>query len=100
MLRLLLRQRYQTTQLCRHFSAPPPPNEASIKKKLEESLKVENISVQDISGGCGAMFQIYVQSEDFNGLRTLQQHKLIKNILKEDVANMHGLTIKTEPTNR
>ena len=44
--------------------------------------------------------QIYVQAEDFNGLRTLQQHKLIKNILKDDVANMHGLTIKTEPTNR
>ena len=46
------------------------------------------------------LLQIYVQAEDFNGLRTLQQHKLIKNILKDDVANMHGLTIKTEPTNR
>ena len=71
-----------------------------ISDKLSEMLTVHKIDVQDISGGCGAMFQIYIQADEFNGMRTLQQHKLVKSILKEEVANMHGLTIKTEPTDR
>ena len=58
MFRLLLRQRLNVSQRCRFLSTTPVPTENSIRAKLEQSLKVESISVQDISGGCGAMFQV------------------------------------------
>ena len=82
--------------LCKRWLSVTATSEELIKKKLESCLKVKKIEVQDISGGCGAMYQIYIQAEEFNGLRPLQQHKLVKGILKEEVANMHGLTLKTE----
>ena len=53
------------------------------------------IQVEDISGGCGDMYQIHVESTDFNGKRTIQQHKLVTNALKEEVPKMHGLRIFT-----
>ena len=58
MLRLLMRQRILAPQICRFMSTAPAPTEQSIKEKLEQSLKVKSINVQDISGGCGAMFQV------------------------------------------
>ena len=55
----------------------------------------KKISVQDISGGCGEMYEIHVESTDFVGKRTVQQHKLITNALKDEVTKMHGLRIFT-----
>lgn len=49
----------------------------------------------DISGGCGAMFEIFIEGNEFQGLSVLKQHKLVTNVLKEEVKEMHGLRINT-----
>jgi len=80
------------------MSTTPPvesPEEQSLITKLKEKLNVTDIHVQDISGGCGSMYEVYVSSIDFKGKNRVQQHRLITEILKEDVKTMHGLRIQT-----
>ncbi|RNA28021.1 bolA 3 [Brachionus plicatilis] len=56
----------------------------------------KSIEVVDISGGCGAMYTIYVESEDFKNLRTVKQHQLVNECLRNEIKeNMHGLRIQT-----
>ena len=31
-------------------------------------------------GGCGAMYEIFVESEDFRGKRQVQQHRLVNKV--------------------
>lgn len=50
----------------------------------------------DISGGCGAMYEIHIESDEFRGKRTVQQHQLVNQALKEEIQGMHGLRIFTE----
>eukprot|EP00794_Sanderia_malayensis_P019022 gene19022-20935_t len=59
-------------------------------------LKPSAVEVVDISGGCGSMYQVYVSSREFKGKRTIQQHRIVNEILKEEVVKMHGLRINTE----
>lgn len=59
------------------------------------ALKPRVLEVKDISGGCGSMYQIDIQSDAFKGLSTLKQHRKIQEILKEDIKAMHGITINS-----
>ncbi|KAF7997163.1 hypothetical protein HCN44_005440 [Aphidius gifuensis] len=58
--------------------------------------KAKVIEVNDISGGCGAMFEINVVSTEFKGLNTVKQHRLINETLKDEIKDMHGIRISTE----
>jgi stress-induced morphogen len=44
----------------------------------------------------GSFFQIEVTSSRFKGLSTVQQHRLVNEILKEEIAKVHGVTLKTK----
>ncbi|XP_063982526.1 bolA-like protein 3 [Diachasmimorpha longicaudata] len=76
-------------------------------KKAEEKMtallkskfpKAEVIEVIDISGGCGAMFEISVIAPEFKGLNTVKQHRLINETLKDEIKDMHGIRIHTSPS--
>ncbi|XP_063708713.1 bolA-like protein 3 [Culicoides brevitarsis] len=71
-------------------------SEEVLKKILEERFpKADRVKVEDVSGGCGAMYEIFVESVEFKGLNTVKQHKLITEALKEQIKEMHGLRIRT-----
>ncbi|XP_075711445.1 bolA-like protein 3 [Rhinoderma darwinii] len=53
------------------------------------------VKVVDISGGCGAMYEIHVESEEFKEKRTVQQHQMVNEALQEEIKSMHGLRIFT-----
>jgi BolA-like protein 3 len=53
------------------------------------------VIVNDISGGCGAMYEILVESPDFKGITTIKQHRMITDTLKTEIKDMHGLRIYT-----
>jgi stress-induced morphogen len=40
--------------------------------------------------------EIELISEEFEGKSILQQHKLVQEILKKEIKEMHGLTLKTK----
>jgi len=70
--------------------------EQRIANLLKSKLQVDEIVVRDISGGCGSMYEIFVVSQDFKDKRTVQQHRLVNEILKDEVKQMHGLRIHTK----
>ncbi|XP_062869248.1 beta,beta-carotene 15,15'-dioxygenase [Trichomycterus rosablanca] len=70
--------------------------EIHIAKTLKEKFPLASaLKVVDISGGCGAMYEIHIESEEFKGRRTVQQHQLVNQALKEEIKGMHGLRIFT-----
>lgn len=70
--------------------------EKTVYKKLQGALNPSHLSVHDISGGCGSMYNIVVKSKDFNNLTTIKQHKLVNSILKEEIGRWHGLQLSTK----
>ncbi|XP_029043600.1 bolA-like protein 3 [Osmia bicornis bicornis] len=80
------------------------PNRALAGKQAEQKMigilknKFPNaklIEVNDVSGGCGAMFEINVVATEFKGLNTVKQHRMINEALKEEIKDMHGVRIYT-----
>ncbi|KAL9975321.1 hypothetical protein ACROYT_G012474 [Oculina patagonica] len=69
--------------------------EKKLAEILKQSFSASQIAVKDISGGCGAMYEIFVESEDFRGKRQVQQHRLVNKALGDEVKGMHGLRIFT-----
>nr|QZX63212.1 BolA-like protein 3 [Halisarca dujardinii] len=69
--------------------------EKRIYELLTSSLLPTKLSVKDISGGCGSMYEIDVASAKFQGRRLVQQHQLVNNALKEEFKDLHGLIIRT-----
>ncbi|CAH8628194.1 unnamed protein product [Schistosoma guineensis] len=71
--------------------------ETKIETILKENFpSARLVSVSDVSGGCGAMFEIVIEAGEFASLSVLQQHRAVKKALRDEIKNMHGLTIKTK----
>nr|XP_056716085.1 bolA-like protein 3 [Euleptes europaea] len=70
--------------------------EARVAQILKEKFpQAAAIKVVDISGGCGAMYEIHIESEEFKEKRTVQQHQMVNQALNEEIKAMHGLRIFT-----
>ncbi|XP_061819504.1 bolA-like protein 3 [Nerophis lumbriciformis] len=71
--------------------------EVRIAKILKEKFPLaSSLKVVDISGGCGAMYEVHIESSEFKDKRTIQQHQLVNQALKEEIQGMHGLRIFTD----
>ena len=98
MLRLAVTRNAAT--IFRRAARPPrvrllsTPSKA-MEAKLRDELDAVAVTVEDVSGGCGAMYKAYVESPRFVGLNTVKQHKLVQGVLKAEIAEMHGFTLKT-----
>ncbi|EOQ99179.1 hypothetical protein J056_002505 [Wallemia ichthyophaga EXF-994] len=73
----------------------PLAGEARIKQKLSDTFSPSKLQVMDVSGGCGSFYAINIASDSFKGLTTVKQHRLVNETLKEDIAGIHGLQLKT-----
>ncbi|AMD20556.1 HDL188Wp [Eremothecium sinecaudum] len=82
------------TSFKRFFASTP--EETFIYGKLRDALQPSALKVTDISGGCGSMFAIDVTSSRFKGLTTVKQHRLVNEVLKEDIKKWHGLQLNTK----
>ncbi|XP_026283209.1 bolA-like protein 3 [Frankliniella occidentalis] len=70
--------------------------EGKIKSILQQKFpKAKVIEVVDISGGCGAMYDITVEAPELKGLNIVKQHRMVNEALKEEIKDMHGLRINT-----
>mmetsp|Transcript_20888 Transcript_20888/g.45768 ORF Transcript_20888/g.45768 Transcript_20888/m.45768 type:complete len:132 (-) Transcript_20888:1829-2224(-) len=72
------------------------PKEELVTKKLKAAFETENVEVQDTSGGCGSMYNIFVESDKFKGLRLPKQHQLVTAAIEDDIKEWHGFTLKTK----
>mmetsp|Transcript_33014 Transcript_33014/g.53393 ORF Transcript_33014/g.53393 Transcript_33014/m.53393 type:complete len:99 (+) Transcript_33014:54-350(+) len=68
----------------------------SLSKALAERLKgLEQCIVVDTSGGCGSAFELYLVSKEFDGVSLLERHRMVQNLLKEEIKQIHALSMKT-----
>jgi stress-induced morphogen len=89
-----------------HAIPPPRGREASaeyhvVYNHLGEPLEActltyHTLQVQDISGGCGSMYAIQIESPKFKDLTVIKQHKLVNQVLKEEIAKWHGVQLRTK----
>ncbi|KAF1829381.1 bola-like protein [Decorospora gaudefroyi] len=79
--------------------APDYLNEAELHvfNKIKSELEPVKLEVQDISGGCGSMYAIQVESPKFKGLTVIKQHKMVNEVLKEEIKSWHGVQLRTTP---
>lgn len=42
------------------------------------------------------MFRVRVESTQFEGMPKVKQHKLINEVLKKEIKEMHGIVIETK----
>ncbi|KAF7721054.1 hypothetical protein EC973_005519 [Apophysomyces ossiformis] len=47
------------------------------------------------AGGCGSMYAIDIASKAFEGTSIVKQHRMVNEVLKEEIKGMHGLQLKT-----
>ncbi|KAI9168211.1 hypothetical protein H9P43_007583 [Blastocladiella emersonii ATCC 22665] len=64
--------------------------EAEVYHKLKGAFEPTELHVADVSGGCGAMYEIKIISNKFNGTTKLQQQRLVNQVLKEELKNWHA----------
>uniref|UniRef100_A0A8C1UN03 BolA-like protein 3 n=1 Tax=Cyprinus carpio TaxID=7962 RepID=A0A8C1UN03_CYPCA len=91
----------QPQVLCRSLIARSASSltdgETRLTRVLQEKFpRASSLKVVDISGGCGAMYEIHVESDEFRGKRIVQQHQLVNQALKDEIKAMHGLRIFTD----
>ncbi|XWS44781.1 hypothetical protein CRYUN_Cryun15aG0077800 [Craigia yunnanensis] len=65
-----------------------------VECSLTSKLKPSHLEVIDTSGGCGASFAIEIVSEQFEGKRLLERHRIVNAALEEEMKQIHALSIK------
>ena len=65
-----------------------------IAKITASALAPTAVECVDVSGGCGAKFELVVASAHFDGLALLARHREVQGILAAEMKMIHALTIK------
>lgn len=75
---------------------PMDDYEQKIYNLLQQEFQPKNLQVRDVSGGCGSMFAISVESEKFKGIPMVKQHRLVNEALKDEISKWHGIQLRTK----
>jgi stress-induced morphogen len=71
------------------------PSAAEIKQRIETAIPGALVEVEDYTGG-GDHFSATVTAPAFEGLSRLQQHRLVYEVLGDEVGGpIHALALKT-----
>ncbi|KAI9358111.1 bola protein [Pilaira anomala] len=97
---MLLSRFARSTVISRAFYSTEAPaslsaGEKHIYQKLTEALSPHKLQVADVSGGCGSMYAIDIAAKKFEGTSIVKQHRMVNEVLKEEIKGMHGLQLKT-----
>ncbi|EJT49097.1 hypothetical protein A1Q2_07820 [Trichosporon asahii var. asahii CBS 8904] len=66
-----------------------------IEDKLRAAIQVDHLEIIDTSGNCGGAYNVVIVSPDFQKKMTLARHKMVNQILAEEIANVHAFSQKT-----
>ncbi len=69
--------------------------ESRIWDILASEFTPVELSVRDISGGCGSMYGIEISSERFRGATMLKQQRMVNAALGDLMKGWHGVQLKT-----
>ncbi|KAJ3373207.1 hypothetical protein GGF31_001199 [Allomyces arbusculus] len=84
-----------TTPAAAAAAAPAAITVESLKAAITAKLQATHVTVEDKSGGCGAAFEVVIVSSLFAGKPLLQRHRLVNDLLKAEIGQMHAFSQKT-----
>nr|XP_018261620.1 uncharacterized protein I303_06060 [Kwoniella dejecticola CBS 10117]OBR83778.1 hypothetical protein I303_06060 [Kwoniella dejecticola CBS 10117] len=64
----------------------------TMETKLKSNLKIDFLEFIDTSGNCGSSYSVTIVSPDFNKKMTLARHKLVNQILSDEIAQLHAFS--------
>jgi stress-induced morphogen len=71
------------------------PTTDELKQRIEAALPGAAVTVEDLTGG-GDHFRAAVESDRFDGLSRIEQHRLVYDVFGAEVGGpIHALSIKT-----
>jgi stress-induced morphogen len=71
------------------------PTSDELQQRIEAAFPGANVVVEDLTGG-GDHFRAEVESDRFEGLSRIDQHKLVYDVFGNEVGGaIHALSIKT-----
>jgi len=71
------------------------PTSDELQQRIEAAFPGANVVVEDLTGG-GDHFRAEVESNRFEGLSRIDQHKLVYDVFGNEVGGaIHALSIKT-----
>jgi len=71
-----------------------PADAFTIENTITGAIQTDHVIVTDVSGGCGAKFEIVVVSKEFEGLPLLERHRKVNQALGNLMKQIHAITIK------
>jgi len=62
---------------------------------LKEKFDTDVLEIEDISGGCGSQFKLFIVSKLFEGKSLLDRHRLVYEVLGDLMKHeIHSLSFK------
>jgi len=72
-----------------------PVNLVDLEDAIRNAIPVIHLEIQDHSSGCGENYAVVLVSPAFEGKSTLARHRLVNELLKNQIAQMHAFSQKT-----
>ncbi|KAF8707569.1 BolA IbaG family, partial [Rhizoctonia solani] len=72
-----------------------PISAASLETSLRNTFEPTHLEIQDTSNGCGENYAVVIVSKVFEGKMTLARHRLVNELLKDEISQMHAFSQKT-----
>ncbi|KAI8905165.1 bola-like protein, partial [Gorgonomyces haynaldii] len=69
-----------------------PVSSKALEQVIREKLEPTILEITDTSDGCGQSFEVVIVSEKFQGLKTLQRHRLVNDALKKEIGDIHAFS--------
>jgi stress-induced morphogen len=71
------------------------PSADDLKQRIEQAMPGANVQVEDLTGG-GDHFRAEIESDRFQGLSRIDQHKLVYDVFGSEIGGpIHALSLKT-----
>ncbi|PHJ24183.1 hypothetical protein CSUI_001956 [Cystoisospora suis] len=65
-----------------------------LETKLQQALQPVLVRLEDKSCGCGAAYDCVIVSGMFAGKRLLDRHRMVNDVLKEELPNIHAFSMQ------
>ncbi|KAI9439465.1 bola protein [Russula earlei] len=72
-----------------------PVTAGEIEQAIREAIPITHVEVEDNSSGCGEKYAVLIVSKEFEGKTTLARHRMVNQLLKSQIAQIHAFTQKT-----
>ncbi|KAF8595648.1 bola-like protein [Ceratobasidium sp. AG-I] len=72
-----------------------PVSATALEKSLNDTFNPTHLEILDTSNGCGENYSVVIVSNAFEGKTTLARHRLVNELLKEDISQMHAFSQKS-----